>query len=138
MRTTILIAAVLWVGQAFGREAADPVSSDAPIAQAKTTPPADTAKKPPDEKKEPAATGAVTPAASPANSDTQKLVSGAPLYNPNVAVHIVEQKAFSDSGRREVILFPAQIQLNGKFSEHFGVGLGFVWHLQENFGFQIS
>ena len=156
MRTTILIAAVLWVAQAFGREPSDSAGSDAPIAQAKakpttaaddeeedpnpgakTPPTADAAKKPED-KKEPAPTGAVTAAVAPANSDAQKLVSGAPLYNPNVAVHIVEQKAYSDSGKREVILFPAQVQLNGKFTQHFGAGLGFVWHLQENFGFQIS
>ncbi len=152
----ILIAAVLWAALAFGREVTPVVSADAPIAQAKSatpaddeeedpnpgakTPPADASKKPAEEKKDPAPTGVVTPAAPAAgsNADTQKLVSGAPLYNPNVAVHIVEQKAYSDSGRREVILFPAQVQVNGKFTQHFGVGLGFVWHLQENFGFQIS
>jgi outer membrane beta-barrel protein len=82
--------------------------------------------------------GAVTP--TPAgNADTQKLVSGAPLYNPNVAVHIVEQKAYSDAGRHEIILFPfTQIQVNGKFAQHYGVGGGYVYHLQENFGFQLS
>src|SRR5687768_12075170 len=51
---------------------------------------------------------AAAPAATPtpttpttANADAQRLVSGAPLYNPNVAVHIVERKAFADRGRRE-------------------------------------
>ena len=29
-----------------------------------------------------------------ANPLAQRLVSGAPLYNPNVAVHIVEKKQF--------------------------------------------
>jgi outer membrane beta-barrel protein len=158
MRTLLLIAAVLWATVAAAETVKPLVAADAPIAQAKTptdddeedpspgakTPPAGDKKTPPagtDEKKDTApapATGAVTSTPAPANADQQKLVSGAPLYNPNVAVHIVEQKAYSDSGKREVILFPGQIQLNGKFTQHFGVGLGFVWHLQENFGFQIS
>src|SRR5262245_12818522 len=31
-------------------------------------------------------------------ADQQQLVSGAPLFNPHVAVHIVEKKQFSDQG----------------------------------------
>lgn len=84
-----------------------------------------------------AAAAAPVPAA-PSNPDEQKLVSGAPLYNPNVAVHIVEQKKFSDAKKFEAILFPAIIQTNGKFTQHYGTGLGLMWHLHENFGFQIS
>ncbi len=67
-----------------------------------------------------------------------KLVSGAPLFNPNVAVHIVEQKQFSDSGKREVILYPIALQVNGKFTQHYGSMASFVYHLQENFGLQIT
>lgn len=83
----------------------------------------------------PAAAGASVSADKAAKE--QELVSGAPLYNPNVAVHIVEQKSFSDNGKREVMLFPAMAQVNGKFTQDFGTALGFVWHLNENFGIQL-
>lgn len=89
-------------------------------------------------KPEPKTEGAVAPTASSKPGDEQRLVSGAPLYNPNVAVHIVEQKQFSDSGRRELVLFPVALQVNGKFTQHFGTFGSFVWHLQENFGLQIT
>jgi outer membrane beta-barrel protein len=151
MRTTLLFAALVWAATAQAFTSAD-LPSDLPIAQGKpaTTPADDDEEDPnpgaksapkadapkPEEKKDvPAGAINTTP---PTSGDAQKLVSGAPLFNPNVAVHIVEQKAFSDSGKREVILFPAQIQVNGKFTQHFGAGLGFVWHVQENFGFQVS
>jgi outer membrane beta-barrel protein len=71
-------------------------------------------------------------------SESQRLVSGAPLNNPNVDVHIVERKAFSDSGKRELVLFPLAIQVNGKFTQHIGTMGSFLWHLQENFALQIS
>src|SRR5437870_6868756 len=54
----------------------------------------------PETKETAPALGAVT--TSPADEKQQKLVSGAPLYNPNVAVHIVEQKEYSDKWSREV------------------------------------
>ncbi len=151
----ILFAALVWSASAVALEVSEPLATDAPIAQSPAkpgtaddeeedpSPGSKATKKPdekkPDEKKEAAPMGAVstTPAAS--NIRAQKLVSGAPLYNPNVAVHIVEQKPFADKGRHEIILFPAtQIQINGKFTQHFGAGLGYVYHLQENFGFQVS
>ena len=65
-------------------------------------------------------------------------MSGAPLYNPNVAVHIVEQKHFSDKGKHEIMLYPVVAQVNGKFTQHFGTALGYVYHLQENFGLQFT
>jgi outer membrane beta-barrel protein len=61
------------------------------------------------------------------------LVSGAPLYNPNVAVHIVEAKQFSDSRKREFVLYPATVQANGKFTQHAGSAAAFLWHIHENF-----
>lgn len=67
-------------------------------------------------------------------SDEQALVAGAPLNNPNVKVHIVEQKPYADHGAIEITAYPAAIQVNGKFTQHFGVAGGFVWHLHENFG----
>jgi outer membrane beta-barrel protein len=76
------------------------------------------------------------PAPAPALADPsqQKLVSGAPLSNPNVAVHIVEKKEFSDRNRLELVLQPFDYQVNGKFTQHMGLGGSVVWHLHENFG----
>ncbi len=150
----ILFAAFLWSATAFAREGSETLPLDAPIAQATTAPdededdpspgakpaavPTDSNKKP-EEKKDAPAMGAVAATPGANDAQAQKLVSGAPLYNPNVAVHIVEQKAHSDKGRHEIIIFPAtQLQINGKFTQHFGVGGGYVYHLQENFGFQVS
>lgn len=91
-----------------------PVKTDAPAAAAATTAPAAT------------------------NPDAQKLVSGAPLYNPNVQVHVVEQKAYSDAKKFEIVLYPAQMQVNGKFTQHFGTMGSLVYHLQENFALQVT
>lgn len=77
----------------------------------------------------------VPPPSAPLNPRAQELVHGAPLYNPNVAVHIVEKKQFSDSGKHELALFPAVAQVNGKFTQHYGTALHYVYHLHENFGF---
>ena len=81
---------------------------------------------------------APAPALRPRPTATQKLVSGAPLYNPNVAVHIVQKKRFADEGRHEFALFPAAVQVNGKFTQHAGTALSYVYHLQENFGLQVT
>jgi outer membrane beta-barrel protein len=67
-----------------------------------------------------------------------RLVNGAPLFNPNVGVHIVEQKRFADSGRFEITLFPVAVQVNGKFTQHFGTMGQLTYHLQENFGLMIT
>ncbi len=75
---------------------------------------------------------------SAANPRAQELVSGAPLYNPNVAVHIVQKKQFSDTGKHEITLYPALAQFNGKFTQHFGSALGYTYHLHENFGVQFT
>lgn len=160
MRTQLLLAALILTGaEALAAAPSDAPLREQPVAQS----PAGGAAKD-DEDEEDPAPGAATPAPAPAGTKTdgtaatpspaaqpqgavapaaaagqnsQQLVSGAPLYNPNVAVHIVEQKQFSDSGKREVILFPAAIQINGKFTQHYGTALGFVWHINENFGFQV-
>jgi len=73
-----------------------------------------------------------------AKAHAQELVSGAPLYNPNVAVHIVQRKPFADRGLREVVLYPAVPQANGKFTQHVGSAASLVYHLHENFGLQIT
>ena len=36
------------------------------------------------------------------------------------------------------MLYPVAMQVNGKFTQHFGTMGSFVYHLQENFGLQIS
>ncbi len=70
--------------------------------------------------------------------EQQRLVNGAPLYNPNVAVHIVQKKRFADEGRHEFSLYPVAVQLNGKFTNHAGSALHYTYHLQENFALQVS
>lgn len=72
------------------------------------------------------------------DAQAQRLVSGAPLYNPNVSVHIVQKKPFADEGRHEFALFPVVVQLNSKFTRHAGTALHYVYHLQENFGLQLT
>ncbi|MEW5737703.1 MAG: outer membrane beta-barrel domain-containing protein [Myxococcota bacterium] len=148
MRTSILLAVLLQVGVA---QAAAPRLALLVAGQAPAPTPAAAADdededegpaKPPAPvdapKPEPKTEGAVAPTAPSKPGEEQRLVSGAPLYNPNVAVHIVEQKQFSDSGKRELVLFPVALQVNGKFTQHFGTFGSFVWHLQENFGLQIT
>lgn len=120
---------------ALAQAADDEDEEDAP---ASTPPAADTS--PSDAPKTtPAPSATPAPAApSAGNPEAQRLVSGAPLFNPNVAVHIVEQKAYSDSKKSEIVLYPVAMQVNGKFTQHFGTMGSFVYHLQENFGLQIS
>ena len=84
----------------------------------------------------PAPAQAAAPAAP--SVDQQKLVFGAPLYNPNVGVHTVEKKQFSDKGTHELVLYPAWLQVNGKFTNHAGSGITYLYHLQENFALQLS
>lgn len=81
---------------------------------------------------------AVPPPDRRAPGEAQRLVSGAPLYNPNVAVHIVERKRFADTGKNELVLYPAAVQVNGKFTQHFGTAGSYVYHLQENFALQLT
>lgn len=165
MRTTFLLAALTFLaaGPSFaapafvqpslvlsqaGGAAADDEEDDPPANPTPT----------PDKKPDPAATTTTpttttTPAETPATTPTvatpatttsggsaeqMKLVNGAPLFNPNVGVHIVEQKRFSDSGRFEVTLYPVSLQVNGKFTQHFGTMGQLTYHLQENFGLMIT
>jgi outer membrane beta-barrel protein len=62
--------------------------------------------------------------------EQQRLVHGAPLYNPNVSVHIVQKHEFA--------LYPVTVQVNGKFTNHAGSALHYTYHLQENFALQVS
>ncbi|WP_375758487.1 outer membrane beta-barrel domain-containing protein [Corallococcus exercitus] len=72
------------------------------------------------------------------DAQQQRLVNGAPLYNPNVNVHIVQKKRFADEGKHELVLYPGVVQVNGKFTNHVGTALHYVYHLQENFALQVG
>jgi outer membrane beta-barrel protein len=98
-----------------------------PAPQAPTAPPASDA---------PLASGAELQPVSDPNA--QRLVNGAPLHNPNVAVHVVQKKRFADEGRHELTLYPMVGQVNGRFTEHAGTAFHYTYHLQENFGLQFS
>src|SRR5262245_49910588 len=122
MRTALLILAALLSAPAFAGAAPapaakspEPKKSSAPAAAAEDdedeAPKAKDAPPPTSAPPAPAPLGAVT--TSSADEKQQRLVSGAPLYNPNVAVHIVEQKEFSDKWLREVAIYPAAVQVNG-------------------------
>ncbi|NMO18280.1 outer membrane beta-barrel domain-containing protein [Pyxidicoccus fallax] len=82
----------------------------------------------------------VLAAEAPRTTDAQqqRLVHGAPLYNPNVSVHIVQKKRFADEGKHEFAFFPATVQVNGKYTNHAGSALQYIYHLHENFAFQAS
>ncbi len=157
MTKTFFFAALMWVGSATAATrsvmSAPPAPRDAPlVAQAKPSAATDDDEDdvpvaaPKNDDRKPvdpsAAPVAVTPAAeappAPTRSESTVLVSGAPLNNPNVGVHIVEKKETSDSKRSEVVIYPLAMQVNGKFTQHFGSQASFVYHLQENFGLQLT
>src|SRR5688572_22758755 len=115
MRTRlILLSALLISSAAFATPAEETdaplLITQAPKPAAPATPTSDDdedeedappkpADKPADAPPAPApAEGAVV---VPGAAESQQLVSGAPLNNPNVAVHTVERKQFSDRGKRE-------------------------------------
>ncbi len=58
------------------------------------------------------------------------------VTSPNLRLHTVQKKEFSDSGKHEVVLYPAIAQLNTKFTSHVGFGGQYLYHLHENFALQ--
>ncbi|QSQ15242.1 outer membrane beta-barrel domain-containing protein [Myxococcus landrumensis] len=72
------------------------------------------------------------------DAQQQELVNGAPLYNPNVSLHIVQKKRFADESKHEMALYPAVVQVNGKYTNHAGTALHYSYHLQENFALQVT
>lgn len=58
------------------------------------------------------------------------------VTSPNLRLHTVQKKEFSDSGTHEVVLYPGIVQLNTKFTNHVGFGGQYVYHLHENFALQ--
>ncbi len=120
------------LGQAGSDEDEDdeaPAPAEAPKSDAPSAAPAAETAAPAGDATQPTQAG---------SAESQKLVSGAPLYNPNVAVHIVERKAFSDKGKSELVLYPIWAQVNGKFTQHYGTAGSYVYHLHENFGLQLT
>ena len=67
----------------------------------------------------------------------QQLVSGAPLHDPNVAVHVVEKKDFTDQGHAELVAYPIAPQFNGEFTQHDGTAAALLFHLQERLGLRV-
>ncbi|HEY3384307.1 MAG TPA: outer membrane beta-barrel domain-containing protein [Vicinamibacterales bacterium] len=79
------------------------------------------------------------PADAPPAAPVQvpKLVEGAPLGNANVSVNIVQKKIHENEGRHELVLYPAVLQINGKFTQHYGVGLMYAYHLRETLAISL-
>lgn len=149
MKTTLVWVAVLGLAPTVLAAPAKPPKPAKPVPAAEPPPPSTSADDEDEEdvpkKEEAPAQGApkvaaeVTEAeAEPARGDAQKLVSGAPLYNPNVAVHTVQKKRKADKGRHELVLYPAAIQSNSKFTQHAGSAVSYIYHLHENFGLQVT
>lgn len=66
------------------------------------------------------------------------MVEGAPLGNQNVHVHIIERKPQADQGRHELALYPATLQVNGKYTTHVGAAAMYSYHLFENLALTVT
>ncbi|MDP1922228.1 MAG: outer membrane beta-barrel domain-containing protein [Myxococcales bacterium] len=64
-------------------------------------------------------------------------VTGAPLKNSEVDVHVLEQKPVRDAGRFELTVYPVVPQLNGVYTQHVGTMGQLTWHVREHFGFTL-
>lgn len=58
------------------------------------------------------------------------------VTSPNLRLHTVQKKQYSDGGKHEVVLYPGIAQLNTKFTSHVGFGGQYLYHLHENFALQ--
>jgi len=58
------------------------------------------------------------------------------VTSPNLRLHTVQKKEYSDAGTHELVLYPGIVQLNTKFTQHVGFGGQYVYHLHENFALQ--
>jgi hypothetical protein len=63
------------------------------------------------------------------------LVAGTAFAQADVAQ--TADEAPTKSGRFEVSLFPAAVQLNGKFTQHAGTFGSVTWHVRERFAMQL-
>jgi outer membrane beta-barrel protein len=117
-----------------------PSQESEPAAQAEepVAPPVEPAAAPPAPEDAPTVLAEADSELRTTTAEQQRLVHGAPLYNPNVSVHIVQKKRFADEGQHEFTLYPAAVQVNGKFTNHAGSALHYTYHLQENFAVQLT
>lgn len=76
-------------------------------------------------------------AQSSGNASLGSLENG-DVESENLRLHTVQRKEVSDHGRHEVVLYPAIVQLNPKFTTHVGAGLQYLYHLHENFALQVQ
>ena len=67
-----------------------------------------------------------------------QLVEGAPLGNANVHVHAVQRAPYLNEGKHELVLYPAVLQINGKFTQHYGLGLMYAYHVFEKLAVQVT
>ncbi|GHH03128.1 outer membrane beta-barrel domain-containing protein [Comamonas sp. JC664] len=119
-----------------------PATEPAPTVDTQTAPPSTELagqEAPPVPDDAPVLTADLESSDAPRTTDVQqqRLVNGAPLYNPNVSVHIVQKKRFADEGRHELTVYPATVQVNGKYTNHAGTAAHYTYHLQENFALQV-
>lgn len=56
---------------------------------------------------------------------------------PDVRVHVVEKRPFTEAQRWELSFF-GNAQVNPKFTQHAGVALELAYHLRENFAAQLG
>jgi len=65
------------------------------------------------------------------------LVLESESLSDNLRLHTVQRKLYSDAGLHEIVLFPAVVQLNSKFTTHVGAGVQYLYHLHESFALQV-
>lgn len=128
-----IVRATLMAALALGPSAwaAEPAAEPAPAPEAKPEPAPAAA---------PEAKADAKPADAPKAADAAQplLVEGAPLGNNNVNVHIVQKKSYTNEGHHELVLYPGVLQINGKFTQHYGVALMYAYHLFENLAIQVT
>ncbi len=150
-RWTVLVALMVALAPALARAQDDEdddegpaASQPAPVAPSQTAAPSSSSS---DHRaplhaapSEPSSPAAAPAAPQPATSQTVVpgyLEGRADSESPNELIHTVERKDYTAAGRGELTLYPAAIQLNGKFTNEDGVGLGVSYALQENFALQL-
>jgi outer membrane beta-barrel protein len=119
-----VLALALALSSAVAR-ADEPADDAAPATPAAT----DAAKTPAVTESPVAATPAAPGAAKPVDT-----ISGVTLgeSGQRQQVHVLISRSERDEGKNEIALsFP--VQVNGKFTEHFGIGLDWAYHLREAF-----
>jgi len=78
-----------------------------------------------------------TPVAAPPQYSAPSAPPGDDETNDVQRVHVVEKRPFTEGGRGELTLF-APVQVNTKFTSHFGVGLEGAYHIRENLAVQVG